>query len=57
MLYGNDLLGGFSSVEKLRRDDAFAESVVGSQGKMEDLERSLFARRSGGEGTEWLNHL
>jgi hypothetical protein len=57
MLYGNDLLGGFSSVEKLRRDDAFAESVVGSQGKMEDLERSLFAMRSGCEGTEWLNHL
>ena len=42
MLYGYDLLDGFSSVEKLCRDDAFAESVLGSQGKMEDLERFAF---------------
>jgi hypothetical protein len=42
MLYGYDLLDGFSSVEKLWWDDAFAESVLGSQGKMEDLERFAF---------------
>jgi hypothetical protein len=36
MLYGYDLLDGFSSVEELCRDDAFAESVLGSQGNKED---------------------
>jgi hypothetical protein len=41
MLYGNDLLDGFSSVEELWWDDAFAESVLGSQGNKEDPERSL----------------
>jgi len=62
MLYGYDLLDGFSSVEKLCWDDAFAESVLGSQGNkedqgnMEDLERLAAAMRSGGEGNEWLNH-
>ena len=39
MLYGCDLLEEFSSVEELWRDDAFAESVLGSQGNREDLER------------------
>ena len=38
MLYGNDLLDGFSSVEELWRDDAFAETVLGSQGNKEDLD-------------------
>jgi hypothetical protein len=38
MLYGYDLLDGFSSVEELCRDDAFAKSVVGSQGNKEELE-------------------
>jgi hypothetical protein len=43
MLYGYDLLDGFSSVEELCWDDAFAKSVVGSQGNKktwnkEDLE-------------------
>ena len=55
MLYGYDLLDGFSSVEKLCWDDAFAESVLGSQGNKEDLERFALAMRSGGEGKEWLN--
>jgi hypothetical protein len=41
MLYGYDLLDGFSSVEKLCWDDAFAESVLGSQGNKEDPECSL----------------
>jgi hypothetical protein len=54
MLYGYDLLDGFSSVEELWWDDAFAESVLGSQGNKEDLERFASAR-SGGEGKEWLN--
>ena len=36
MLYGYDLLDGFSSVEELCWDDAFAESVLGSQGNKED---------------------
>src|ERR1700712_5384014 len=36
MLYGCDLLDGFSSVEELCWDDAFAKSVVGSQGNKED---------------------
>jgi hypothetical protein len=63
MLYGYDLLDGFSSVEELCRDDAFAESVLGSQGNKEDkgnkedLERFASAMRSAGEGKEWLNHL
>ena len=48
MLYGNDLLDRFSSVEELWRDDAFAETVVGSQGNKEDLERFASAMRSGG---------
>jgi hypothetical protein len=48
MLYGNDLLDGFSSVEKLWRDDAFAETVLGSQGNQEELERFASAIRSGG---------
>jgi hypothetical protein len=48
MLYGNDLLDGFSSVEALWRDDAFAETVLGSQGNKEDLERFASAMRSGG---------
>jgi hypothetical protein len=39
MLYGYDLLDGFSSVEELCWDDAFAKSVVGSQGNKEDLEQ------------------
>jgi len=39
MLYGYDLLDGFSSVEKLCWDDAFAESVLGSQGNKEDSEQ------------------
>jgi hypothetical protein len=56
MLYGYDLPGGFSSVEKLCWDDAFAESVLGSQGNKEDLERFALAMRSDGEGKEWLNH-
>jgi hypothetical protein len=56
MLYGYDLLDGFSSVEELCWDDAFAESVLGSQGNKEDLERFASATRSGGEGKEWLNH-
>jgi hypothetical protein len=38
MLYGYDLLDGFSSVEELCWDDAFAESVLGSQGNKEDWE-------------------
>jgi hypothetical protein len=46
MLYGYDLLDGFSSVEGLRRDDAFAESVLGSQGNKEELERFASAERS-----------
>ena len=37
MLYGYDLLGKFSSVEELQRDDAFAESVLGSQGNKEEF--------------------
>jgi hypothetical protein len=57
MLYGYDLLEGFSSVEELCRDDAFAESVLGSQGNKEDSERFASAGRFGGEGKEWLNHL
>jgi hypothetical protein len=56
MLYGYDLLDGFSSVEKLCWDDAFAETVLGSQGNREDLERFALAMRSCGEGNEWLNH-
>jgi hypothetical protein len=68
MLYGYDLLDGFSSVEELCWDDAFAKSVVGSQGNKEDLEqgrpgpkedpeRFASAMRSGNEGKEWQNHL
>jgi len=61
MLYGYDLLDEFSSVEELWRDDAFAESVLGSQGNKqgneEDLERFASAVRFDGEGNEWLNHL
>jgi hypothetical protein len=56
MLYGYDLLDEFSSVERLQQDDAFAESVLGSQGNKEDLERFAAAMRSGGEGKEWLDH-
>jgi len=62
MLYCYDLLDGFSSVEELCWDDAFAESVLGSQGNREDqgnkedLDRFALARRSGDEGNEWLNH-
>jgi len=56
MLYGCDLLDVFSSVEELWWDDAFAESVLGSQGNREDLERFAWAMRSGDEGNEWLNH-
>ena len=60
MLYGCDLLEEFSSVEELWRDDAFAESVLGSQGDKEDQgnkeERFASAMRSAGEGNEWLNH-
>ena len=48
MLYGNDLLERFSSVEELWQDDAFAETVVGSQGNKEDLERFASAMRSDG---------
>jgi hypothetical protein len=48
MLYGYDLLDEFSSVEELSRDDAFAESVLGSQGNREELERFALAMRSGG---------
>ena len=48
MLYGYDLLDDFSSVEELSRDDAFAESVLGSQGNREELERFASAMRSGG---------
>ena len=36
MLYGYDLLDEFSSVEELCWDDAFAETVLGSQGNQED---------------------
>jgi hypothetical protein len=36
MLYGYDLPDEFSSVEELWWDDAFAESVLGSQGNKED---------------------
>jgi hypothetical protein len=36
MLYGYDLLDGFSSVEELWWDDAFAESVLGSQRNKEE---------------------
>jgi len=50
MLYGYDLLDGFSSVEELWWDDAFAESVLGSQGNREGLERFALAMRSGDEG-------
>ena len=39
MLYGYDLLDGFSSVEKLCWDDVFAESVLGSQRNKEELDR------------------
>jgi hypothetical protein len=42
MLYGYDLLNKFSSVEELRWDDAFAESVLGSQGNKEDPGRFAF---------------
>jgi hypothetical protein len=42
MLYGYDLLDGFSSVEKLCWDDAFAESVLGSQRNKEELDRFAF---------------
>ena len=58
MLYGYDLLDGFSSVEKLCWDDVFAESVLGSQRNKEELDRFAFLRRvSDGEGKQWLNHL
>jgi hypothetical protein len=56
MLYGYDLLDGFSSVEELWWDDAFAESVLGSQrnkeeqGNKEDPDRFASATRSDGEG-------
>jgi hypothetical protein len=48
MLYGCDLLEKFSSVEESRRDDVFAESVLGSQGNKEDPERFASAARSDG---------
>jgi hypothetical protein len=35
-MYGYDLLDEFSSVEELCWDDAFAETVLGSQGNKED---------------------
>jgi hypothetical protein len=57
MLYGYDLLDEFSSVEELCWDDAFAETVLGSQGNKEDPERFASAMSSGDEGKEWLNHL
>jgi hypothetical protein len=54
MLYGYDLLDGFSPVEELCWDDAFAETVLGSQGNKEDPRKtrdvSLLAMRSGDEG-------
>jgi hypothetical protein len=60
MLYGYDLLDEFSSVEELCWDDAFAETVLGSQGNKEDPRKtrdvSASAMRSGCEGKEWLNH-
>jgi hypothetical protein len=52
-----DLPGRFSSVEELCTDDVFAESVLGSQGNREELERFAAAIRSGYEGKEWLSHL
>ena len=57
MLYGCDLLDEFSSVEELCVGDAFAESVLGSQGNKEELERFAAAIRSEYEGKEWLSHL
>jgi hypothetical protein len=42
----------------LKWDDAIVESVLGSQGNKEDLERFASVMRSDdGEGKEWLNHL
>jgi hypothetical protein len=46
MLYGCDLPDEFSSVERSPGDDAFAESVLGSQGNKEDPERFASAARS-----------
>ena len=57
MLYGNDLLDGFSSVEKLWRDDAFAETVLGSQWNKEVWNVLLRQYVLVDEGNEWLNHL
>jgi hypothetical protein len=37
MLYGYDLLKEFSSVEESQQDDAFAESVLGSQWNREEF--------------------
>jgi len=42
MTFRND----FRQLKNRHRDDAFAETVLGSQGNMEDLERSASAARS-----------
>ena len=51
---------GFRQLRNCIEDDAFAESVLGSQGNKqgneEGLERFALAMRSGDEGKEWLNH-
>jgi hypothetical protein len=61
MLYGYDLLDEFSSVEELWRDDAFAESVLGSQGNKQGTKKtwnvSLRRRVLMHEGKEWQSHL
>jgi hypothetical protein len=57
LVCGCDVRGRFSSVEELCEDDAFAESMLGSQGNKEELERFAAVIRSGYEGKEWLSHL
>jgi hypothetical protein len=47
---------GFRQLRNCIEDDAFMETVLGSQGNKEDLERFAAAKRSDDEGNEWQSH-
>ena len=51
-----DLLSSISSVEKSKRDDAFAELVLGSQWNKEVWNVLLRQCVLVDEGNEWVNH-
>ena len=51
-----DLLSSISSVDKSKRDDAFAELVLGSQWNKEVWNVLLRQYVLVDEGNEWVNH-